>query len=99
MAPFFLDWSGGVVEKCEWKREEIIVLDLDDLEACGFGSVSVEMGCSSCWLLGFLSLIWSAIAAGVLLLLLLSAKSGMIFVFCLSERGRGRMTVNFVEME
>lgn len=97
MAPFFLDWSGGVVEKCEWKREEIIVLDLDDLEACGFGSVSVEMGCSSCWLLGFLSLIWSAIAAGVLLLL--SAKSGMIFVFCLSERGRGRMTVNFVEME
>lgn len=84
MAPFFLDWSGGVVEKCEWKREEIIVLDLDDLEACGFGSVSVEMGCSSCWLLGFLSLIWSAIAAGVLLLL--SAKTGMIFVFCLSER-------------
>jgi hypothetical protein len=29
-------------------------------------------------------LIWSAIAAGVLLLL--SAKTGMIFVLCLSER-------------
>ena len=70
------------------------MLDLDDLEVCGFGSVSVEMGCNSCWLLGFLTLIWSAIVAGVLLLLLLSAKTGMISVLRLLERRRGGRQVN-----
>ena len=79
VAPFFFVWSGGVAVKWEWKREEIIVLDLEVLEICGFGSVSVAMGCSS---LCFLSLIWSAIVV-----LLLSAKTGISLCF-VNERER-----------
>ena len=55
-------------------------MDLEVLEICGFGSVSVEMGCSS---LCFLSLIWSAIVA----VLLLSAKTDISLCFVNEREG------------